>query len=173
MHKSGTGLAGASNVLKTVGKGSAVLVLVFDLAKGALAVIVSGMMGIEGTLIMIPASFAVLGHWNSVFTNFKGGDGMAIGGGVAIALFGYFAIIALFIAAVVSIFAQRLPFSSLTSIVAGYIFLILSTYIWAKDELGALVISFGVVAGLIFAHAVFGHSKRNKKIRNFEESGTN
>tara|TARA_Y100000588_G_scaffold110711_1_gene121351 strand:+ start:291 stop:899 length:609 start_codon:yes stop_codon:yes gene_type:complete len=169
----GTGLAGASNVLKTVGKGSAVLVLVFDLAKGALAVIVSGMMGIEGTLILIPASFAVLGHWNSIFTSFKGGDGMAIGGGVAIALFGYFAIIALFIAAVVSIFAQRLPFSSLTSIVAGYIFLILSTSIWAKNELGALAISFGVVAGLIFAHAVFGHSKRNKKIRNIEESGTN
>ena len=56
---------------------------------------------------------------------------------------------------------------------AGYIFLILSTSIWAKNELGALAISFGVVAGLIFAHAVFGHSKRNKKIRNIEESGTN
>ena len=169
----GTGLAGASNVLKTVGKGSAVLVLVFDLAKGALAIIVSGMMGIEGTVILIPASFAVLGHWNSVFTSFKGGDGMAIGGGVAIALFGYFAIIALVIAALVSIFAQRLPFSSLTSIVAAYIFLILSTSIWAKDELGILAISFGAVAGLIFVHAVLGHSKRNKKTRKIEESGVN
>ena len=61
IFKTGTGLAGASNVLKTVGKGSAVIVLVFDLAKGALAVIVSGMMGIEGTVILIPAAFAVLG----------------------------------------------------------------------------------------------------------------
>ena len=159
IFKTGTGLAGASNVLKTVGKGSAVIVLVFDLAKGALAVIVSGMMGIEGSVILIPAAFAVLGHWNSVFTRFKGGDGMAIGGGVAIALFGYF--------------AQKLPFSSLTSIVFGYISLVLSTSILAKNELGTLVLSFGVLAGLIFVHAVLGHSKRNKRTQIFEESETN
>ena len=173
IFKTGTGLAGASNVLKTVGKGSAVIVLVFDLAKGALALIVSGMMGIEGSVILIPAAFAVLGHWNSVFTRFKGGDGMAIGGGVAIALFGYFAILALVVAALVSIFAQKLPFSSLTSIVFGYISLVFSTSILAKNELGTLVLSFGVLAGLIFVHAVLGHSKRNKRTQIFEESETN
>ena len=172
IFKTGTGLAGASNVLKTVCKGPAGLVLVFDLAKGALAVIVSGMMGIEGIVILIPASFAVLGHWNSVFTRFKGGDGMAIGGGVAIALFGYFAILALVVTALVSIFAQRLPFSSLTGIVFGYIFLALSTSILAKNELGTLAMSFGIVIGLIFIHAVLGHSKRNRKGEHFEESET-
>ena len=173
IFKTGTGLAGASNVLKTVGKGSAVLVLVFDLAKGALAVIVSGMMGIEGTVVLIPAAFAVLGHWNSVFTRFKGGDGMAIGGGVAIALFGYFAILAVVVTALVAIFAQKLPFSSLTSIVFGYISLVLSTSILAKNELGTLALSYGVLVGLIFVHAVLGPSKRNKRSQIFEESETN
>ena len=173
IFKTGTGLAGASNVLKTVGKGSAVIVLVFDLAKGALAVIVSGMMGIEGTAILIPATFAVLGHWNSVFTRFKGGDGMAIGGGVAIALFGYFAILAVVVTALVAIFAQKLPFSSLTSIVFGYISLVLSTSILAKNELGTLALSYGVLVALIFVHAVLGHSKRNKRSQIFEESETN
>ena len=173
IFKTGTGLAGASNVLKTVGKGSAVIVLVLDLAKGALAVIVSGMMGIEGTVILIPAAFAVLGHWNSVFTRFKGGDGMAIGGGVAIALFGYCAILAVGVTALVAIFAQKLPFSSLTSIVFGYISLVLSTSILAKNELGTLALSYGVLVGLIFVHAVLGHSKRNKRSQIFEESETN
>ena len=58
----GTGLAGASNVLKNVGRWAALMVLVFDIAKGALAVIVSGMMGVEGVWIFVPACAAIFGH---------------------------------------------------------------------------------------------------------------
>ena len=55
----GTGLAGASNVLKNVGRWSGLMVLIFDVAKGALAVIVSVMMGVEGIWIYIPACAAI------------------------------------------------------------------------------------------------------------------
>lgn len=156
----GTGLAGASNVLKNVGRGSALLVLIFDIAKGALAVIVSGMMGLDGVLILIPGLVAVLGHWNSVFTRFKGGDGMAIGGGIAIALFGVVAVVALFVAALVGMVAQKLPFSSLFSIVAGYATIMaISSRNRSEFE---MAVGFGAVACLILIHAIMGHRRRNR-----------
>jgi glycerol-3-phosphate acyltransferase PlsY len=156
----GTGLAGASNVLKSVGKGSALIVLVFDIAKGALAVSVSVAMGIEGSLIIVPSFFAIFGHWNSVFTRFKGGDGMAIVGGLAIALFGMVAILAVLAAGLVSMLAQKLPFSSLTSIVAGYLTIVaVSVYRHSQVE---TAIWFGVICAIVLFHALIGHIRRNR-----------
>ena len=157
----GTGLAGASNVLKNVGKGSALLVLVFDVAKGSLAVIVSAMMGVEGLLILIPAGFAVFGHWNSLFTRFKGGDGMVIAGGIALALFGIIGVGAFFVAGLVGLIAQKLPFSSLFSIISGYISLVLISLATGEAEF-KLAIGFGGISLFILLHAMLGHRKRNK-----------
>lgn len=160
IFSTGTGLAGASNVFKNVGRGSALLVLVFDIAKGSLAVIVSAIMGVEGLLLFVPALLAVFGHWNSVFTRFKGGDGMAIGGGIAIGIFGITAVFAFIVVALVGLIAQRLPFSSLFSMVAGYgtLYALASANSDQKD----MAIGFGAVALLILIHAVLGHRKRNR-----------
>ena len=160
IFSTGTGLAGASNVFKNVGRGSALLVLVFDIAKGSLAVIVSAIMGVEGLLLFVPALLAVFGHWNSVFTRFKGGDGMAIGGGIAIGIFGITAVFAFIVVALVGLIAQRLPFSSLFSVVAGYgtLYALASANSDQKD----MAIGFGAVALLILIHAVLGHRKRNR-----------
>ena len=158
----GTGLAGASNVLKSVGKGSALIVLVFDIAKGALAISVANAMGIDGVLVLVPAAFAIFGHWNSIFTGFKGGDGMAIMGGLAIALFGTVAIIAMLSAGMVSLLAQRLPFSSLTSIIAGYTTIVLvCLYLGDKVE---IAVWFGAICLLVLFHALVGHSRRNRSV---------
>ena len=160
IFSTGTGLAGASNVFKNVGRGSALLVLVFDVAKGSLAVIVSAIMGVEGLFLFVPAFVAVFGHWNSVFTRFKGGDGMAIGGGIAIGIFDLTAVLAFIVASLVGLIAQRLPFSSLFSIIAGYgtLYALAS----ANSEQREMAIGFGAVALLILIHAVLGHRKRNR-----------
>ncbi len=163
IFSTGTGLAGASNVFRSVGKGSALIVLVFDVAKGALAVIVSGMMGVDGIMVLIPAVVAVFGHWNSVFTRFKGGDGMAIGGGVAIGLFGIVAVLAFFVAALVGLVAQRLPFSSLFSIVGGYLTVLLMSQ--GNQEQSNMALGFGAVVALILIHALLGHRRRNRAFR--------
>ena len=157
----GTGLAGASNVLKNVGKGSALLVLVFDVAKGFLAVIVAAMMGVEGLLILIPASFAVFGHWNSLFTRFKGGDGMAIGGGIALALFGMIGLGGFFVGGLVGLVAQKLPFSSLFSIISGYISVLFISVATGESEFH-LALGFGGISLFILLHAILGHRKRNR-----------
>ena len=156
----GTGLAGASNVLRNVGRWSALMVLVFDIAKGALAVIVSGMMGVNGVWIFVPACAAIFGHWNSIFTRFKGGDGMAIAGGVAIGVFGGIGLLTLFIAGLVSLAAQKLWITSLSSIVVGFIVLLFLTRLFNNHE--ELAVGFISVALMVLGHALRGHAKRRR-----------
>ena len=158
---SGTGLAGASNVMKSVGRTSGLLVLVFDMAKGVLAIVIAKFMGIEGLMILIPGLVAVFGHWNSIFTRFRGGDGMAIGAGVTIAIIGPTGLIALFAAAFVILLAQKLPFSSLFSLVVGYPLLLLLNL--NNYEQVQLVFGLAGIAVLILVHALRGHRSRNRE----------
>jgi glycerol-3-phosphate acyltransferase PlsY len=57
-----------------------------DVAKGSLAVIISELLDIQGPLVVLAGGAAVLGHWKSVFTGFRGGDGMATLMGVTLTL---------------------------------------------------------------------------------------
>lgn len=104
----GSGKTGATNVLRTAGRKLALLVAVLDISKGALAVVIAGVIvGSEYLLVgdsglwwllasaqVLAALAAVAGHIWSPFLKFKGGRGVAtfFGGLVALcpvaALFG-------------------------------------------------------------------------------------
>jgi glycerol-3-phosphate acyltransferase PlsY len=90
----GSGKIGMTNVLRTAGKKAAVLSLVLDLSKGALAVIFAGLLfndysaaatggftWLESAKVLAALS-AIAGHSWSIFLRFKGGRGVAtfIGG---------------------------------------------------------------------------------------------
>ena len=77
MFQTGSTRAGAANLFWNVGRRIGVVVLFADAAKGSLAIIIAGLMGISGPLLLLAGGAAVLGHWKSVFTGFRGGDGMA------------------------------------------------------------------------------------------------
>tara|TARA_B100000927_G_scaffold121606_1_gene98065 strand:- start:71 stop:619 length:549 start_codon:yes stop_codon:yes gene_type:complete len=78
---SGSGNPGTSNALRTLGKGSAVVVLLGDLLKGALPIIFF----YEDQYFLIYGVAAVLGHIYPIFYKFKGGKGVATYLGVYIA----------------------------------------------------------------------------------------
>jgi len=82
----GSTLAGTANVFFNVGHRTGALVLVLDLAKGAAAVFAAWALGVPPELVLVAGGAAVVGHWKSVFTRFKGGDGMAPLIGVTLAL---------------------------------------------------------------------------------------
>ncbi len=104
MRKAGSGNIGATNVLRTAGRGPALITLLGDSMKGAIAVIMSRQfMGgeyIEG----VAGISAVLGHIFPVFLSLKGGKGVATGFGViavytpgpALAALGVWGAVALF-----------------------------------------------------------------------------
>ena len=166
IFSAGTGLAGASNVRRTVGGLPALVVLLGDVGKGALAVIVAEMLGVEGPWLLLPVSSAVAGHWKSVFSRFKGGDSLAVLGGAVIALFPVFGMISVVVGMVVALGGQRMPYSSLFSIVLGYATLVSLSV--ASNENAVLALGVGGVAGLVMAHAILGH-RRRRSVDSWEE----
>jgi len=79
----GSGNIGATNVLRTGRKGLAAATLLFDLAKGAVAVLVARQLGGAAA---IGGAAAVLGHCFPLWLKFKGGKGVATLMGVSLAL---------------------------------------------------------------------------------------
>nr|WP_221277104.1 glycerol-3-phosphate 1-O-acyltransferase PlsY [Deinobacterium chartae] len=77
IRKVGSGNIGATNVLRALGWGPALLVAFFDIFKGGLAVLIARALGLDDLLIAACALAAVIGHNYSVFLGFRGGKGVA------------------------------------------------------------------------------------------------
>jgi glycerol-3-phosphate acyltransferase PlsY len=80
----GSGNIGATNVLRTGNRALAALTLLFDLAKGAVAVLVGTVWSPEAALCA--AAAVVLGHLFPVWLGFRGGKGVATALGVLVML---------------------------------------------------------------------------------------
>lgn len=78
VRSSGSGNIGATNVLRTTGKGPAVVTLLLDIAKGYLAVWLAGFLTDASPEWMSLAALAVMaGHAFPVFLSFQGGKAVA------------------------------------------------------------------------------------------------
>ena len=84
IRKMGSGNIGATNVLRTGGKGLAAGTLLLDALKGAVPVLIAAQLG--ELAAVGAAAGAVLGHMFPVWLSFKGGKGMATTLGVMWAL---------------------------------------------------------------------------------------
>ena len=91
---SGSGNPGATNVLRIGGISSAIMVLFFDMLKGALPSYLGYKIGLDAPSLGFIAVSACLGHIYPIFFGFKGGKGVAtafgamapIGGDLALCL---------------------------------------------------------------------------------------
>jgi len=121
----GSGKTGATNVLRTAGKKAAALVVGLDVLKGALAVVLAGLVVGRNYLVwgdfgmglmaaqVLAALAAMAGHNWSVFLKFQGGRGVATFFGGLIALC---PVVGLFGGEVLIISAGLTKFASLGSI---------------------------------------------------------
>lgn len=82
----GSGNPGATNVLRFGGKKVAILVLMGDLLKGLIPVLLAKWAGISPIGLAWVGLAATLGHVFPLFFGFKGGKGVATGGGVMFGL---------------------------------------------------------------------------------------
>ena len=88
LREKGSGNAGTTNMLRTVGKGAAALTLICDVLKGVVAIGIAILIGKTGAdidkalLVQIAGIAVVLGHTFPIFFQFKGGKGVATSLGV-------------------------------------------------------------------------------------------
>ncbi len=92
IYAEGSGNPGASNVMRTIGKGAAALVLIGDAVKGIAAAAIG--LALVGDLAGAAAGgfAAVLGHCFPVLHRFKGGKGVATSIGAFIIVFGWWSL---------------------------------------------------------------------------------
>jgi glycerol-3-phosphate acyltransferase PlsY len=154
----GSGNIGATNVLRTGNKLAAVLTLIFDAGKGAVAVLIArAVFGEAAAQIAALASF--LGHCFPVWLGFKGGKGVATFLGILLALFwpaGIAACLTWLITAVVS------RISSLSALVASAASIL---WVWLLGMPSAVALMI-VLAALIW----WRHSENISRIIAGQES---
>jgi glycerol-3-phosphate acyltransferase PlsY len=82
----GSGNVGATNVMRSVGRGAGVLAFVLDFLKGAAASQLGRLVEPHSPLPALCAVMAVLGHMYPVWLRFRGGKGVATGAGAFLPL---------------------------------------------------------------------------------------
>ena len=88
VREKGSGNAGTTNMLRSVGKGAAAVTLLCDVLKGIVAIVIAIILGNifqstdKALLVQIAGIAVVLGHTFPIFFGFKGGKGVATSLGI-------------------------------------------------------------------------------------------
>lgn len=119
-HSYGSGNPGATNVLRSGKKAAAVLTLIGDAAKGAIALWLAQYFaprfGVGEGVLAAVALAAFLGHLFPLYFRFRGGKGVATAAGILLAIDWHIALTLLVIWVLVAVFSR---YSSLAAIVAA------------------------------------------------------
>ncbi|AOZ91385.1 glycerol-3-phosphate 1-O-acyltransferase PlsY [Paenibacillus crassostreae] len=122
----GSGNAGATNTLRVLGKGPAIVVLLLDVLKGIVAVWIGKWLG--GDEAWIPALCgiaAIMGHNWPIYFNFRGGKGVATTIGVMATLSFLPALLAGIIAIISIVLTRYVSLGSLILVLLTPVFLLI------------------------------------------------
>jgi glycerol-3-phosphate acyltransferase PlsY len=158
----GSGGTGATNVLRTLGKKASAAVLILDFLKGLLPVLAARWLGLDAWWVAAAAVATVVGHCWSPFIGFKGGKGVATGGGAAIALFPP----VLLVVPVILLIIWQSRYVSLGSLIGAGLAVILAV---AFALAGQLPWAFVVAIAAIAAVIVFRHRENIDRLRKGSE----
>ena len=155
----GSGNAGTTNVLRTVGKKAAVITLLADILKGVVAIIIAVILGNiasnsdKALLVQIAGIAVILGHTFPIFFEFKGGKGVATSLGILLVTNSQIGLICLVFAIVLMVITKMV---SVGSIGAAILFPILTLFISENyivtEGSGYFVYSIIVALIVIFNH---------------------
>ena len=171
VRERGSGNAGTTNMLRSVGKGPAALTLILDIAKGLVAILIAFLIGKisdeanAAVLVQLAGFFVVLGHTFPVFFGFKGGKGVATSLGVLLCINPLIGLICLVFALAVMAFTRMV---SLGSIMAAILFPVLTLFI--KDNYiadGYTYVFFGIAMAVL---VIFNHRSNLKRIYTGKEN---
>lgn len=170
VREKGSGNAGSTNVLRTVGKKGAILTLICDCLKGVIVVLIAYIVSktaqnTDGALLVQLAGLAVvLGHTFPIFFNFKGGKGVATSLGVLLIINWQIGLICLVFALLLMALTR---FVSLGSVSAAILFPVLTIFIHTHYIVDGSYIIFALLLG---AFVVFNHRANVKRLLEGKEN---
>ena len=148
----GSGNAGSTNVLRTVGKKAAALTLLCDCLKGVLAIVIAVIAGNitnnldKALLVQIAGIAVVIGHTFPIFFKFKGGKGVATSLGVIMVINWKIGLICLVFALALMLLTK---FVSLGSVAAAVLYPVLTIFIHTNYIVSGSYIIFGVILAVL------------------------
>ncbi len=164
VREKGSGNAGTTNVLRTVGKKAAGITLVCDILKGVVSIFLAKLIiliwkNLDGALLVqLAGIFVVVGHTFPIFFKFKGGKGVATSLGVLITTNWQIGLICLVFALVLIALTQMV---SVGSIAAAILYPVLTIFIGQNYiHPGNYIVSSIILAILV----VFNHRENVKRI---------
>jgi len=148
VRKSGSGNIGATNVARVAGPLAGTLTLIFDIAKGAGAVLLAEKLS-NGSArwMMIAGIVALVGHCFPVWLKFKGGKGVATAAGVFLVLSPLACLAAVLLFLLVVIFWR---YVSAGSVSAAAAMPLLVYFLWAPRHAPPLALAVGALAAALF-----------------------
>lgn len=147
--KVGSGNPGASNVIRELGWKAGMSVFLMDMAKAAIAVSIAWAVTGEqrGALSYAAMCGAIVGHVAPVFRKFRGGKGVASGGGAMFVLFPVVSAVLFVSWFIISKITRKASVASLAITVATPIGMLID-----GAETWELLVVLGVVAFVIIKH---------------------
>lgn len=146
----GSGATGTTNSLRMLGWQIAVAVLLLDFGKGVVPVVIARWMDLPNWAIGIAAVAATIGHCWSPYIRFKGGKGMATGGGASVALFPWLVLFGALVVLVVWRTRYVSLGSILTAIIGPATAVVLSFFGIVSGWWAAAIVVIGVI--IVFQH---------------------
>ncbi len=168
LREKGSKNAGTTNMLRTVGKKAALIVLICDILKGIVAIILAKLLSSsynEAIAVQIAAFFVVFGHTFPVFFGFKGGKGVATSIGILLVLNWQIGLICI-VYGVTMLALTRMV--SLGSITAAILFPVLTIFIeenYIAEGAGYTI--FGIIMAVFI---LFNHRANIKRLNEGTEN---
>ena len=176
VREKGSGNAGTTNMLRSVGKKAAAITLICDILKGVVSILIAVIIGNivrnmdKALLVQIAGIAVVLGHTFPIFFEFKGGKGVATSLGVLLMTNWQIGLICLIFAIVIMAFSKMV---SMGSVGAAILFPVLTLFIrnhFIVEATGLKYFFFSIVLAAIVA---FNHRENIKRILNGTENKLN
>jgi len=172
VREKGSGNAGATNMLRSVGKKAAALTLLGDALKGVAAILFAVIVGAiaknsdKALLVQIAGLLVVLGHTFPIFFGFKGGKGVATSLGVLLMTNWKIGLICLVFAIVLMALTKMVSMGSVgAAILFPVLVLFMDTNFIATEGSGYFLYSI-----LLAALVAFNHRSNIQRILNGTEN---
>lgn len=172
VREKGSGNAGTTNVLRSVGKKAAAITLVCDILKGVVPILIAAICGniaknSDGALLVqLAAIGAILGHTYPIFFGFKGGKGVATSLGVLLIINWQIGLVCLVFALILMILTRMVSVGSVT---AAILLPVLTIFAIGKEHfiISGNYIAFSIIMAVI---VLFNHRSNIKRILEGKEN---